>query len=310
MDTILTGNIWKQIASNVNKAPRRFAAVAYVSSTARLNFRKGDVLICDASDRAIKSAETSAKVLRSLMRKGVDLYSMSDLHAKVVLFGKTALVGSCNLSISSAEELTELAILTDRKQLVAQATAFLYGLREISRRIDRSFLTRISKIKVNARRRRRRRKPPPTTKFGNKVWIVSVKQLEENKYPKEQPFVQKAENKARQIVSDKSTDVSWIRWTGKSKFRSHAREGDIVIQIWESLSGKRVSVFEPCPIVLRQDVHHWTRFYVAEPDDCKYHTWDKFRKEAKRLGITSISKSTIRELRPREVLLIEQLWNR
>ena len=54
MDTILTGNIWKQVAQKARKASRRLAAVAYVSSGRYLKFKLGDILICDASERAIK----------------------------------------------------------------------------------------------------------------------------------------------------------------------------------------------------------------------------------------------------------------
>ena len=88
-------------------ARRRLVAVAYVTTDGHIGFRKNDVLICDASDRAIKGGETSARLLRSLHRKGVELRSQPDLHAKVAVLGRHALIGSCNLSAASAEDLTE-----------------------------------------------------------------------------------------------------------------------------------------------------------------------------------------------------------
>ena len=79
------------------------------------------------------------------------------------------------------------------------------------------------------------------------------------------------------------------------------------IQVWrpsgrhghpnlEILSGKRTTVFAPCPIVFRQDVAHWTRFYVAESEDCQSLLWERFKKEAKKHGLSRISKDSVREL--------------
>ena len=308
MDTILTGNIWSQVAPQAKAAKRRLVAVAYVSSVKHLKLRRNDVLVCNASDSAIKTGETSARILRSLFRGRVEVRSRPDLHAKVAVLGRYALIGSCNLSASSEEYLTELAVLTDRKQIVAQATAFIHGLRETSVEIDEDFLRRILKIKVRPARRRGRKRNEKTTRFGNKVWLLSVRQLADDSFPAEQPFVDKAEKKAITLVADKDSTVSWIRWTGKSHFRSVARPGDIVVQIWKSLSGKRITVFAPCPIVLRQDVARWTRFYVVEPDDCQSLPWERFKKATKKHGLSRISKDSVRELNPREVLVLEGLW--
>jgi hypothetical protein len=308
METILTGDIWKQVRPRAKAAKRRLVAVAYVSTDGHIGFRRNDVLICDASDRAVKTGETSARLLQSLCRKGVELRSRSDLHAKVAVLGRHALVGSCNLSAASAEDLTELAFLSDRKQVVAQATAFIHALRETSEEIDEDFLRRILKIKVRHARRRgpkRRGKPMP---LGSKVWLTAIEEVAEDSFPKERPFVEKAEKKATALVADRDSTISWIRWTGKTRFRAAAQPGDIVIQIWKSLSGKRTTVFAPCPIIYRQDVAHWTRFYVSELEDCQSLSWERFKKEAKKLGLSRVSKGSVRELNPREVLLIEGIW--
>ncbi len=308
MDTILTGNIWKQVSPQAKAAKRRLVAVAYVSTDAHLGFKRGDVLICDASDRAIRTGETSARLIDLLIRKGVEVRSRPDLHAKLAVLGRHALVGSCNLSVASAEDLTELALVTDRKQVVSQATAFIHALREPSEEIDDDFLRRILKIKVRTAGRRGPKRTGQAPRFGDKVWLVSVRQLPDDSFPKEQPFVEKAETKAKALIADRDSTVSWLRWTGKGRFRSVARPGDIVIQIWKSLSGKRTTVFAPCPIVLRQDVAHWTRFYVGESEDYQGLSWERFKREAKKHGLSRISKDSVRELNPREVLLIEGLW--
>ena len=149
MDAIITGDIWKQVCSHARAAKRRLVAVAYVTTDGHMGFKRNDVLICDASKRAIRGGETSARLLHTLSRRGIEIRSRPALHAKVAVFGRWALVGSCNLSSTSAD-LTELALLTDRKQVVAQTTAFVHALRESSEEIDGDFLRRILKIKEPA----------------------------------------------------------------------------------------------------------------------------------------------------------------
>ena len=308
MDKILTGNIWKQVAPITKSAKRRLTAVAYVSNHSNIKFIKNDVLVCDASDRAIKPGETSAVLLHTLFQRGVELHSRPDLHAKVMVFGKYTLIGSCNMSVSSEETLTELALLTDRKQVVSQSIAFIHSLRETSETIDNVFLQRILKIKVRSPRRGGQKRQGKTIRFGNRVWIVSVRELPENSYPEEQPFIEKAEQKAESLVADKDSSISWLRFTGQSKFRSTARPGDLVIQSWTSLSGKRTYVLPPCPLVLKQEVNRWTRFYISEPETFEMISWERFNKEAKKHGLSRLLKTSIRELNPRESLVIENLW--
>lgn len=307
MDRLLTGDVWKQVAPKANTARRRHFAVAYVSADGHLALRRGDVLICDASDRAIRAGETSARVLQRLLRRHVELRSRPDLHAKVAVFDRYAVVGSCNMSGSAANGLTELALLTDRQQLVGQATAFIHQLRETSHEIDDRFMKRILKIKVHRgppRRGRRRLQP----RLGHRLWLVSVRELADDSFPDEQGAVERAENKARALVADKDATISYIRFTGRSTFRTAAREGDAVVQIWKPRIGKRVEVYPTAPIVLRQDIAHWTRFYIAEDETASSITWRRFARDAKKRGLSRFSQGSVREVNSREALILEGLW--
>ncbi len=308
METLLTGNIWKQVIQQARTAKRRLVAVAYVSSVKHLRLRQNDILVCDASDHAIETGATSAHLLHTLSRRGVELRSQPSLHAKVAVFGQYALIGSCNLSTSSEEHLTELALFTNRQQVVAQAAAFIYGLREASEEIDSDFLDRILNIRVHPARQPRRPRKKQTPRLGNRVWLVSVRELAEGSFPKEQPLIEETQKEAESLVADRDSTVSWIRWTGKARFRSIARPGDRVVQIWRPLSGKCTKVCAPCPLILRKDVDHWTRFWLVEPEDCHSLSWKQFERQAKKRGLSQISQNSVRELNPREVLLIEGFW--
>lgn len=305
MDKLLTDNVWSQVGKELNAAKRRMAAVAYVTSERHLKLSRNDVLVCDASDTAIRTGQTSAALLQSLSRKGVEIWSRSDLHAKTAVFGRYALIGSSNLSASSENNLTELALLTDRGQIVSQIRAFIHGLRETSEEVNGKFLDRIIKIDVIPSKHQPKRKRN-ATRLGNKTWLISVKELAENSFPKEKEFVEQGEKKARSLVADRDSSVSHIRWVGKSIFRAKALPGDRVIQINTSLTGKRKSVIAPCTIVSRQVVDNWTRFYYEEPEECQRLAWTQFLRKAKKHGLSRSAKS--RELSQREVLAYELLW--
>src|ERR1700723_260200 len=102
MQKILSKDLWPVIRELAEKAVQRKAAIAYVTQDL-VGFRKSDVLIVDASDNAIACGETDARLLRKLVNKGVRLYNCADLHAKVLVVGESAIIGSGNMSNSSAE---------------------------------------------------------------------------------------------------------------------------------------------------------------------------------------------------------------
>jgi hypothetical protein len=73
-----------------NQDPRsrglpKTAVVAYVSSDAIVPFGAGDTLVTDATDEAIGSGQTRARVLRDALARGAEIYSCPNLHAKVIL---------------------------------------------------------------------------------------------------------------------------------------------------------------------------------------------------------------------------------
>ncbi len=130
------------------KTKRKIAALAYVSTPKYLSFGKGDILVCDASDQAIKSGETSAVVLARFYKKGAEIYSCPNLHAKVMVLGRNVLIGSCNLSESSAQVLRELAVITSDTSTRSQALAYIHSIKDTSSLVNEAFLERISKIPV------------------------------------------------------------------------------------------------------------------------------------------------------------------
>jgi phosphatidylserine/phosphatidylglycerophosphate/cardiolipin synthase-like enzyme len=244
MNRLLTDNVWQQFRqANRGYKGHKVAALAYVSTASLLGFRQGDLLICDASDRAIKSGETSASVLSQFHRAGAEIYSCPDLHAKVVVFGRSVLIGSCNLSQSSAENLRELAVVVSDSSTRSQAIAFIHKLAETASPVDSSFLKRIARIPVTRRRRAHRKRH--SIQLGNRTWVIRTHKLDPDRYKAEFPLVKEAEQEVRGKLRKPRADIGWVRWAGKSKFRSLAREGDTIIEMNSLRRGKQITVSAP-----------------------------------------------------------------
>ncbi len=309
MDQLLTGNVWEQVAGLLKAADKKIAAIAYVTSDAHFSFREDDVLVCDASDSAIKSGETSAQTLKRLFDGGVCLFSCPGLHAKALVAGDLAIVGSSNLSASSATSLIEASLVTHRFQARSQIRAFIQKLIPISTPIDSGFVARVLNLPVAVRRRGGApRAAGSVEQPTNKTWVVSTTPLSEQIHEREAEFAEAGEQTARERMTDPEDSVSWIRWVGKNRFRSTAKEGDSVIELERNKQKTRCRVIQPRSILLRQDHGNWTRFYLDDPPEYNYFSWREFTAEIEGSGIRRITMNTTRELTPREVAIMELLW--
>jgi hypothetical protein len=127
----ITQGLWPAITTAVMKASGRCdAAVAYFGrgGARRLPLSRGGTLVVDMSLAAVKSGQTRPADVLPLLRKGVAVYSVDNLHAKVVVAGRRAFVGSANVSNRSARHLVEAAIETADPAAVRASRAFVRSL--------------------------------------------------------------------------------------------------------------------------------------------------------------------------------------
>ncbi len=103
------------------------AAVAYYGKGAGqlLPLPKGSALVVDASEHAVASGQTSPKELLAAYRRGVRIYSVRNLHAKVFVVGRRVFVGSTNASTHSKTGLVEAVLETSDPGAVAAARGFV-----------------------------------------------------------------------------------------------------------------------------------------------------------------------------------------
>lgn len=121
MSALVTGRAWRKITSAAASAKKpSFAAVAYFGSSGHklLPLGAGSNLVVDASIGAVTTGITNPKALRRLHDRGVAVFSMPLLHAKVFAFDDVGYVGSTNVSQNSARRLIEANVaIKDAKTL-------------------------------------------------------------------------------------------------------------------------------------------------------------------------------------------------
>jgi hypothetical protein len=127
----LAENIWKEITDTAEgRRGTAFVAVPYFgqSGTRLLPLRSGDTLLVNASEAAVSSGQTYPRGLRTLLDRGVKIYTLGNLHAKIYVFGAVAFIGSANASSNSSDELEEAVVQVRDVKVVGEARKHIQGL--------------------------------------------------------------------------------------------------------------------------------------------------------------------------------------
>ncbi len=138
---LLAGHqIWDRITPLLRTRDDIFAALAHIGSNADalIPLQAGATIITDASEASVREGATDPEVLLAWVRRGVKVFSLPGLNAKVILAegnaaaangaegtpvegnSAFAVIGSADPSWSSAHTYYEAAILTDDPDSVAE----------------------------------------------------------------------------------------------------------------------------------------------------------------------------------------------
>ncbi|MBP7675503.1 MAG: hypothetical protein KBB14_04200 [Thermoanaerobaculia bacterium] len=126
--TFLFDRPWTHLTAAVreSRVPVHAAVAYYGKGAGRLlPLSKGSRLVVDASEHAVSSGQTSPKDLLAAHRKGVRVFSVRNLHAKVFVVGRRAFVGSTNASMHSKDGLVEAILETSDAGAVSAAREFI-----------------------------------------------------------------------------------------------------------------------------------------------------------------------------------------
>lgn len=193
----------------------------------QLPLAEGSRLVVNCSEAAVKAGQVNPTELLKLLRRGVEIHSSPDLHAKVFVFRSRAVVGSSNVSGHSKNVLLEAAIETSSRALVCSCREFVRSL--LGDELGEKSLKRLAGVyrppRIEAGKRRRhvlggRRHAP--------AWIVG---LGYEDWDGETNAVAEIEREAalKRVEDESAYRVEQFRWPGR--LESEWRLGDRVIQI-------------------------------------------------------------------------------
>ena len=293
----MSDGLWDELKELSKEHGRIRAAISYVTAD-YLNFREGDLLICDASDKAIKSGMTDAQILRKFFDQGAQIYSYAGLHSKVALIDEMALIGSANLSANAGVGTLEASLLSDDAQVAALINGFVETTKKQSILVEEKFLGRIEALPVVKQNGPTVRNQPKIRIGEGRLWFIGTVPMSDRQVEKESAFAEAGEVEAKKFATHKDYEIVDIRWSGKSRFRSEAKSGDLIIQSHSEKRGARkfVEVYEAVPICYRQEGDGWTRFWVEQPLELTYFTWKEIEAMFKSLDVSGIKPGSVREL--------------
>lgn len=232
MATFFGDTPWPRIEKDLASTKRGpvVAVVAYVGQAApgMLHLREGDALVCDASEAAIRQGHTHAPALRAINRKGVEVFSVQGLHAKVITSKKFAWVGSANASDNSHKHLIEAsARLTGTD--VAPVLDWAAGMCTADALLSPADIKKLCRIKVLRTRFAPGRAPTPSVVLPNEVAVLHLVQTESETTKK----AERAADSEREALSHSflrnPAQLRWIEWRGPLPRQFH--RGSWVIDV-------------------------------------------------------------------------------
>jgi hypothetical protein len=228
---------------------------------------KGSRLVVDASDRTVKLGLTCPAELLKLHKKGVEVFSVMNLHAKVYVAGRNAFIGSANASQHSAGTLIETLLHTTEPQAVKQARQFVVDLCLESLGPER--LKELVKIYRPPHLPGGKRGKRTTSARSVKPEVAELRLaqlVQDNPWPDEEEDLRDTGMSAAESVRehrDSTHKLDKFRWAGSCAFQ----KGQQVIQVLKESSGQ-TWVYPPGH-VLHVRKHHRKNVsyvYVEYPD--------------------------------------------
>ena len=258
---VIRGDVWNNpdVVSAANGADMRVYCVAYVTQASEAMFKSGDILVCDASRGAVSCGETDPLFLLRLLKDGVKIYSCEALHAKCAVFDDFVLLGSANMSESSANRLVEISVLQKDVRLATAVHAFIDGVIRTADCLSEKDLKKLQKVW------RKKQSPWQSTLgkrdvSGARKWqanhVVTVTLIANPSRRVTQEEIAESERNAGAVVEEggysmRGRVLDWYH-TSETWGKNKPKAGDSIIEIVYGSHKKnaRANVYGPGTVVM------------------------------------------------------------
>ena len=236
-------SLWSELRDRVKTCSRVKAAVAFLGNGGAdlLPLKKGDTLVVNLGLQTVRQGATSPKEIQRLIKRGVKVFTRSNLHAKFFICGKSLLVGSANVSKNSQNLLDEAATITSEGAAIRRATGFFEKLCTEPVRPDYLKLCLRTYRPPRFIQNRGQRKNKRQKRIAEaKLWLIGG--LVYKDMPKyQQELADKIVNKAsKKLKNPQKTFVDCSHFSNRPKFLKKIRPGDwFVTCVLDKTNGKR-----------------------------------------------------------------------
>jgi hypothetical protein len=226
--------LWSEIRSRARKTKRLTAIVAYIGKNPEgiIRWPKNATLLADLSEDSVKRGACSARGALKLFFRGVRVFQVSGLHAKVYIFDDSAIVCSANLSKISSDHLEEAGILiTDKSQLKAVQVYLRFLMRDLNTvELDERILRSRASLEPKAPQR-----PIGTHvtqsrshQLSPRIWLIPCQP------DRDETATERAEK--RRYAKEEYGSDSGIYWYNRCRVRTYKQvhDGETMFFVWEA----------------------------------------------------------------------------
>ena len=189
------------------------------NAVSQLPLRRGDVLVTRFDEETVRQGLVAPRAVVEFIRRGVEVHAVANLHAKVFVFGRVAVVGSANISNLSEQRLVEAACELTQPELVESCRAFVRSLRgevveiEFARRLIRYYRPPRGPFGELSSQRKRR----TVSRRVHQSDLVAVSLTSTNYDEADELAAASAQKAARAILrSPDRFRLEDFRWTGQT----------------------------------------------------------------------------------------------
>jgi hypothetical protein len=281
--------LWKTLVTRIKSAHHVDAAIAYFGQGGAkiLPLRSGDRLVVDMSPATVKAGSTDPHEIEKLVRRGVQVFTRRNLHAKTIVVDNSVIAGSANVSKHSQQGLDEAAIITTEPSAVRQAREFINRL--CTEPVRPEYLKECKRIYRPPRFTGKRTEKASRARVKRaKLYIVN---LVDSFIPEtEIQLYEQSERGAKKMIRNAlRSKMDSFNWSYKPRMADELEFGDWIIQAITHKDGT-ITVYPPGQLLL---VDSYVRdaesgkeryiFHLEAPGRGETMTWKEFRKATKSL---------------------------
>lgn len=223
--------LWSRLTALAQRSNGAFVAVPYFSTGASklLPLKKGSTLVVRFDREAVSCGQVNPKEVIQLIKAGVEVHACANLHAKIFLFGSTVIVGSANVSSSSANSLIEAGVEVKARRFAATCRRFVESLAgdKVGLEFARTMVRLYRPPQGESARHSKARKVRRVLPRHSDLWLVPLVSMYWNDidYVQEEAGWSRAE---KALTNPRKSEIETFVWWGPG-FLDSVKRGERVL---------------------------------------------------------------------------------